>query len=62
MNPDHLRQIHRRLRESHQQLFALQGDMIASLREALTAIQRTQDEMVKLFQADNDLEDDIEQP
>ena len=47
----------RRQRETHQRLFDLQGQMIASLREVLDAVTRTQDEMSVLFRADNDLED-----
>ncbi len=55
-----LRAIHRRLRESHRRIFDLQGDAIAALREALTAVGQTHDEMMAFFEATNDLEDAIE--
>ncbi len=54
---ERLREVQRRQRETHQKLFDLQGQMIASLREVLDAVTRTQDEMSVLFRADNDLED-----
>ena len=54
---ERLREILRRQRETHQKLFDLQGQMIASLREVLDAVSRTQDEMSVLFRADNDLDD-----
>jgi len=54
-----LQAILRRQRESHQKLFDLQGTMIDALREALAAVSRTQDEMARLFQADNDMEDGL---
>ena len=34
--------------------------MIAALKDALAAVSATQDEMTKLFQVDNDLEDSVE--
>jgi flagellar basal body P-ring protein FlgI len=46
-----------RLRQSHQKLFDLQGTQIAALREALSAVSATHDEMMALYQATNDLED-----
>ena len=49
--------VQRRLRETDQRLFDLQGDAIAGLREALEALSRTPDEMTLLFKADNDLDD-----
>lgn len=52
-----LRAIHRRLRETHQKLFDLQGEAIAGLREALNAVAATHDEMMAFFQATSDLED-----
>jgi hypothetical protein len=55
-----LRAVQRRLRETHQKLFDLQGEAIDGLREVLSAVSRTQDEMAKLFAADNDLEDTID--
>lgn len=55
-----LRAILRRQRETHQKLFDLQGTMIAALKDALEAVSRTQDEMARLFQADNDMEDGLE--
>jgi hypothetical protein len=53
----HLRAILRRQRESHQKLFDLQGTMIEALKDALEAVARTQDEMMRVFQSDNDLDD-----
>ena len=55
-----LRAILLRQRESHQKLFRLQGDMIDALREALSAVARTQDEMTVLFASDDDIHDTIE--
>ena len=52
-----LRAVLQRQRESHQKLFNIQGQTIDALREALSAVARTQDEMAKLFAADNDAED-----
>jgi hypothetical protein len=40
-----LRAIHRRLRDTHQKIFDLQGEAIAGLRETLTAVAATHDEM-----------------
>lgn len=57
MTNDQLRAVRRRLREGHQKLFDLQGEQIAGLQEALTALARSHDEMVSLMQVDNDLED-----
>jgi hypothetical protein len=54
-----LQVILRRQRESHQKLFDLQGVMIAGLRDALEAVSRTQDEMMRLFQHDDDLDDQL---
>ena len=54
-----LRAIRRRQREAHRKLFELQGAPIAALRQALTAISQTHDEMMTLFEADSDLEDVI---
>ena len=51
------RALHRRLRETHQKMFDLQGEAIAGLREALTAVAATHDEMLAFFQAVNELED-----
>jgi hypothetical protein len=45
MTNDQLRAVHRRLREGHQKLFDLQGEQIAGLQEALTALSRSHDEM-----------------
>ena len=58
--PDRLRAVHRRIREAHRKLFDLQGESIAGLREALNAIAQTHDEMAVFFEADNDLEDAID--
>jgi hypothetical protein len=44
-----LRVVFQRQREAHRKLFELQGQMIDSLREALAAVSRTQDEMAKVF-------------
>jgi hypothetical protein len=52
-----LRAIHRRLRETHQRIFDLQGEAIAGLREALAAVATTHDEMMAFFQATTALED-----
>jgi hypothetical protein len=57
MTNDQLRAVRRRLREGHQRLFDLQGEQIAGLQEALTALSRSHDEMVALMQTDNDLDD-----
>jgi hypothetical protein len=54
-----LQAILRRQRETHQKLFDLQGTMIAALKDALEAVSRTQDEMMRLFQSDNDLDDSL---
>ena len=51
------RQVQLRLRETHRKMFDLQGEAIAGLRQALDAVSRTHDEMIALFDADNDLED-----
>lgn len=50
----------RSLRASHQKVFDHQGRMIDSLFEQLAAVRETQDEMAKLFAADNDLDDLID--
>lgn len=55
-----LRAIHRRFRETHLKIFDLQGDAITALREALTAISETHDQMLAFFEAVNDLEDTID--
>jgi hypothetical protein len=44
------------MRASHRKVFDLQGDAIVGLREALNAISRTHNEMMVLFDADEDLE------
>ena len=51
------RAVQQRFRETHRKLFDLQGEAIAELREALNAVSRTHDEMMVLFEADNDLSD-----
>lgn len=56
-----LRAVLVRQRQAHQKLFDIQGRTIDGLRAALEAVSRTQDEMAKLFQADNDAEDAIEE-
>jgi len=56
---ERLQAVLRRQRESHQKLFDLQGTMIAALKDALEAVSRTQDEMARLFQADNDFDDQL---
>jgi hypothetical protein len=56
MTNDQLRAVRRRLREGHQKLFDLQGAQIDALRDALTALGRSHDEIVALM-PDNDLED-----
>ncbi len=57
MTNDQLRAVRRRFREGHRKLFDLQGEQIAGLQEALTALSRSHDEMVAPMQTDNDLED-----
>ena len=57
---ERLRAVHRRERESHQRLFDLQGESIRALREALSALSRTHDEMMPLFASDNALEDIVD--
>ncbi len=56
-----LRRIHRLQREGHQKLFGLQGQTIEALRGALDAVAKTQDEMAKLYQTDNDGEDILDE-
>lgn len=56
-----LRAVQRRQREAHQKLFDLQSVTIAALRDAVEAVSRTQDEMAKLFQADEEAGDIIEE-
>ena len=51
------RELQKRLRETHQRLFDLQGDAISGLREAIDAVSKTHDEMAILFRTDNDLDD-----
>lgn len=51
------REVQQRLRETHRKLFDLQGEAINGLRESLNAVSRTHDEMMVLFEADNELED-----
>lgn len=51
------RAVQQRLRETHRKLFDLQGEAIAGLRDALNAVSRTHDEMMVLFEADNELDD-----
>ncbi len=52
-----LRAVLQRQREAHHKLFDIQGQTINALRAALDAVSRTQDEMAKLFQGDNDADD-----
>lgn len=54
-----LKAVQTRQREAHQKRFELQGATIDALRDALDAVARTQDEMSKLFQSDNDARDII---
>jgi len=54
---DKLRKVQARQREAHERLFALQGATIDALVDAVQAVKRTQDEMVQLFQGDNDADD-----
>ena len=59
---ERLRAVQRRLRETHhRKLFDLQGEAIAGLREALNAVSRTHDEMMALFEADDTLEDIVDE-
>jgi len=58
---ERLRAVQRRLREPHRKLFDLQGGAIAGLREALNAVSRTHDEMMALFEADDSLEDIVDE-
>ena len=51
------RVVQQRLRETHRKLFDLQGEAIAGLRDALNAVSRTHDDMMLLFEADNQVED-----
>lgn len=57
MDKDQLRIVKRELRQSHQKLFAVQGRAIDALFEVLEAIRETQNEMVKLFEADDELDE-----
>jgi hypothetical protein len=57
MHQERLRRVQRRLRETHRKMFDLQGEAIAGLRVALEAVSRTHDEMMVLFDSDNQLED-----
>ncbi len=54
---EQLRRVQRRLRETHRKMFDLQGDAITGLRVALEAVSGTHDEMMVLFDSDNQLED-----
>lgn len=56
-----LRAVQLRQRETHQKLFELQGVQISALKAALEAVSRTQDEMARLFQADSDAEDILDE-
>jgi hypothetical protein len=58
---ERLRAVQRRLRETHRKSFDLQGEAIAGLREALNAVSRTHDEMMALFEADDTLEDIVDE-
>jgi len=58
---ERLRAVQRRLRETHRKLFDLQREAIAGLREALNAVSRTHDEMMALFEADDTLEDIVDE-
>ena len=58
---ERLRAVQRRLRETHRKLFDLQGEAIAGLRDALNAVSRTHDEMMALFEADDTLEDIVDE-
>lgn len=57
MDRRQLKLVQQRMRESHQKLLEMHGTMIDSLHEVLQAVTDTHVEMVKLFEADNDLED-----
>jgi hypothetical protein len=61
MTNEQLRAVRRRFRDGHQKLFDLQGATIAALREAVEAVSRSHDEMVALMQADNDLQDLVDE-
>ncbi len=58
---ERLRAVQRRLREPHRKLFDLQGGAIAGLREGLNAVSCTHDEMMALFEADDTLEDIVDE-
>lgn len=60
MNKQQLRIVQMRLRGTHERLLELQGAMITSLHEVLKSITETHEEMITLYQADNDLDDLIE--
>lgn len=47
-------------RQAEQGLFELQGTQIEALRAALDAVAKTQDEMSRLFQANNEAGDIID--
>jgi hypothetical protein len=51
------RAVQQRLRRTHRKLFDLQGEAITGLRDALNAVSHTHDEMMVLFEADNERED-----
>ena len=54
---ERFRYVQRRLRKTHRKMFDLQGEAITGLRVALEAVSRTHDEMMALFDSDNQLED-----
>jgi hypothetical protein len=47
-----------REREAHRKLFELRGQTIDALGSALEAVAKTQAEMAKLYQADNDADEE----
>jgi hypothetical protein len=57
MHQERLRRVQRCLRETHRTMFDLQGEAIAGLRVAIDAVSRTHDEMMVLFESDDQLED-----
>ncbi len=54
---ERLRRVQRRLRETHRKIFDLKGEAITGLRVALEALSGTHDEMVALFDSDDQRED-----
>lgn len=57
MDKEQLRIVKRQLRESHRIIATRNGILLDHLFDVLTSLRETQDEMVKLFQADDELDE-----